>query len=98
MKETVKRALRTFVQAFLGYVCAHVALSASGVASGSETLKSALVTFIASALACGLAAVMNLPPHDGGEDSSAFAEENAPPSGEPDVAVRGDTEGGEQNG
>ena len=61
MKETLRRAVRTFFQAAAGYIAANLALAASGIANGSETLKSAVVTFAAAAFASGLAAVMNLP-------------------------------------
>jgi len=61
MKETLRRALRTFVQAAVGYVVAHAAITAGGVADGSESLKSAIITLVAASVACGLAAVMNLP-------------------------------------
>ncbi len=61
MKETVRRAVRTFFQAAAGYLAANIAVTFSGVADGRDTLKSALVIVAASAVACGLAAVMNLP-------------------------------------
>ncbi len=57
MKETVRRAARTFFQAALGYACANLAASAVGIVKGGDVL----VAFIASALASGIAAVMNLP-------------------------------------
>lgn len=61
-KETAWRAARTFLQAAAGYVAANVTLFA--VDDGS-TLKRALVGLVASAVACGLAAVMNLPGRGG---------------------------------
>lgn len=61
MKEMLKRALRTFVQAALGYLCANLAVSVSGVSSGNESLRSVLITLFTAAVACGLSAVMNLP-------------------------------------
>ena len=61
MKETVRRAVRTFFQAAAGYIAANLAVAASGIASGSETVKSAVITFAAASVACGIAAVMNLP-------------------------------------
>lgn len=71
MKEMLKRALRTFVQAALGYLCANLAVSVSGVSSGNESLRSVLITLFTAAVACGLSAVMNLPKKgesDCGED------------------------------
>ena len=62
MKETVRRAARTFFQAALGYACANLAASAVGIVKGGDVL----VAFIASAVASGIAAVMNLP-KDGGK-------------------------------
>ncbi len=61
MKEMLKRALRTFVQAALGYLCANLAVSVSGVSSGNESLRSVIITLFTAAVACGLSAVMNLP-------------------------------------
>lgn len=61
MKEMLKRALRTFVQAALGYLCANLAVSVSGVCSGNESLRSVLITLFTAAVACGLSAVMNIP-------------------------------------
>ena len=59
-KETWRRALRTFLQAVASYVA--VNLCVVDFASESEVLTSALVGLGASALAAGLAAVMNLEP------------------------------------
>lgn len=61
MKETIRRALRTFFQAAAGYVAAHVTVTASGLASGHKTIKGALIALFTAAFACGIAAVMNLP-------------------------------------
>ena len=61
MKETVRRALRTFFQAAAGYVAANLAASAAGIVKGGHAAGDVLVTFVASAVACGIAAVMNLP-------------------------------------
>ena len=57
MRETVRRALRTFVQAAIGWAAANFAASAIGIIKGGDVL----VAFIASAVASGIAAVMNLP-------------------------------------
>ncbi len=64
MKETLRRALRTFLQAAVGNAAANLAASATGIVKGGDVL----VAFIASCVACGLAAVMNLPKKDGGNN------------------------------
>lgn len=58
--ETLRRALRTFVQAAAGYVAAHAALLLAGGNAG-ESLRGALTMIITASVASGLAAVMNLP-------------------------------------
>lgn len=55
-KNWIKRALRTFVQAAVGYVC--VALPAIDW-QNEGALRSALVGLGVSALAAGISAVMN---------------------------------------
>lgn len=57
-KETWRRALRTFIQAAVAYVAAN--LFVVDFSAESDVLKSALVGLGASALAAGIAAVMNL--------------------------------------
>lgn len=61
MKETVVRAVRTFLQAAVGYIAANLAMGLSGADNGAASLKTVLTGLIAAAVACGLAAVMNLP-------------------------------------
>ncbi len=61
MKETVVRAVRTFLQAAVGYIAANLAMGLSGADNGAASLKNVLTGLIAAAIACGLAAVMNLP-------------------------------------
>lgn len=56
MKEWVKRAIRTFVQAAVGYIA--VALPA--IDFNGDGLKAALVGLGVSAVSAGLAAVMNI--------------------------------------
>ena len=58
MKTWVKRALRTFVQTFVGTALAGFATAVSGV-SDMEALKVALLGLGASAVSAGMAAVMN---------------------------------------
>lgn len=57
-KETWRRALRTFLQAAVSYIAAN--LFVVDFTSESEVLTSALVGLGASALAAGIAAVMNM--------------------------------------
>lgn len=56
-KETVRRALRTFAQTAVAYLAVNIA-----VIDFTETaaVKSAVIGLIVSALAAGIAAVMNL--------------------------------------
>lgn len=61
--ETLRRALRTFLQAAVGYVVTNVAIITAGYQEGTLT-KAIIVGFVGSAVAAGLAAVMNLPPKD----------------------------------
>ncbi len=67
MKETLRRALRTFVQAALGCIAADLAAAAAGIARG-EGAREIVVVLAASAVAAGIAAVMNLPKKDNKED------------------------------
>lgn len=57
-KETWRRALRTFIQAAVAYLAAN--LFVVDFTAEGEVLTSALVGLVVSALAAGLAAVMNL--------------------------------------
>ena len=57
-KETLKRALRTFAQTAIGYIVVNAAVI--DFSSGKEAIKSAVVGMIVSAVAAGIAAVMNL--------------------------------------
>lgn len=57
-KNTIRRALRTFIQTALGYVavnCAVIDFSAE-----KQVLKSAVVGLCVSAASAGISAVMNL--------------------------------------
>ena len=60
MKETVLRAVRTFFQAFTGFVIVNLSAGLSGVNDG-EMLLDSVTALVASAIAAGLAAVMNMP-------------------------------------
>ena len=57
-KPVIKRALRTFFQAFIGYISVALVGAVSGIDSW-DTAKMALSGMIVSAIAAGIAAVMN---------------------------------------
>ena len=60
MKEMIIRALRTFLQACLGFIVVNLAATFSGITDGEMFLET-LGGFIAAAIAAGLAAIMNIP-------------------------------------
>ena len=60
MKETIKRATRTFLQAFIGFLVVNFSASFTGVI-GREMMVETVMALTASAVAAGLAAVMNMP-------------------------------------
>lgn len=57
MKIWLKRSLRTFFQAAIGYISANLALSLSG--ADENGIKTVVIGLFASAIAAGIAAVMN---------------------------------------
>lgn len=57
-KETIRRALRTFVQTAVGYIAVNIAV-VDFTASG-EVIKSALVGVLIAGVSAGISAVMNL--------------------------------------
>ncbi len=61
MKEMLKRALRTFIQAFFGYIAVNITAALSGAYSNRSLLAEAMAGLCVSAIAAGLAAVMNKP-------------------------------------
>ena len=61
MKETLKRAARTFMQAAAGYIATNFVMYAGSDFSDVNVLKTVLTGLGVSAVAAGLAAVMNLP-------------------------------------
>lgn len=69
MKEMLKRAGRTFIQAIVGFTAANLAAYFTGI-TDSEMLYNAIIAFAASALAAGLAAVMNMPKKDKGANTN----------------------------
>lgn len=64
MKETLKRAARTFLQAAVGYIAANFAMYTGSDFSDLDVLKTVLLGIGVSAVAAGLAAVMNLPKNE----------------------------------
>lgn len=58
MKNWIKRALRTFLQAAVGYLV--VAVPAVDFSGDGKAVKTALIGIGVSAVAAGLAAAMNL--------------------------------------
>ena len=63
MKEWARRAIRTFIQSALGYLI--VAVPAVDFSADKAVIKSALIGIGVSAVAAGIAAVMNI--GEGGE-------------------------------
>ena len=57
-KETLRRAWRTFIQVAIPIVLAN--LAALPITEGKEAVRLALISAIVTAVATGLAAVMNL--------------------------------------
>lgn len=61
-KMWVKRAARTFLQAFLGYIAVNVVVL--DFSDERSAVKSALIGLAVSSVASGIAAVMNLKEND----------------------------------
>ena len=62
MKETIRRAFRTFVQTAIGYIVTNIAiLSDPETLQNTDILKTTIIGLIISSISAGLAAVMNLP-------------------------------------
>jgi hypothetical protein len=59
-KETIIRALRTFVQAFIGYIATNLIFDATFL-TDADAFTRWVIGFLGSAVAAGVAAVMNLP-------------------------------------
>lgn len=64
-KETLYRVARTFLQAAVGYIVANIVLI--DFTSDRDIVKTAVTGLIVSALAAGVAAIMNLE-NDNGKD------------------------------
>ena len=62
MKETIRRAFRTFVQTAIGYIVTNIAiLSDPETLQNTDIFKTTIIGLITSSISAGLAAVMNLP-------------------------------------
>lgn len=61
-KETLKRALRTFIQAAIAYIAVNIPVIDFG--NDKEVAKSTLIGLAVSAVSAGVAAVMNLEKND----------------------------------
>ena len=69
-KNTLKRAIKTFIQAAIAYAAANIA----GIVGGAGIKKVALAGLLVSAFAAGLAALLNLPDHAGKADGVEYVE------------------------
>lgn len=62
MKETIKRAFRTFIQTAIGYIVTNIAvLSEPETLKNTNIFKTAIIGLIISAISAGIAGAMNLP-------------------------------------
>lgn len=93
MKEMLKRAARTFVQAALGYVAANLIYIVSSSPENFDYMKNTVMGLVISAVAAGLSAVMNMPkkPKDGclcgnADSLSDGSTGESDPNPEPDTA------------
>lgn len=69
-KNTVKRAVKTFIQAALGFAV----VNATGYIGDDGLTKSALAALFVAAISAGLAALMNLPDHAGKANGVEYVE------------------------
>lgn len=67
MREAIIRAARTFIQAAAGYIATNLVYIVSSNSEDIDYLKTALAGLCVSAIAAGLAAIMNLPKKNKGE-------------------------------
>ena len=96
MKEMLKRAARTFVQAALGYVAANLIYIVSSSPENFDYMKNTVMGLVISAVAAGLSAVMNMPkkPKDGClcGDADSLSDVS---TGDPGTETKTDTAGAE---
>ncbi len=102
MKEMLKRAARTFVQAALGYVAANLIYIVSSSPENFDYMKNTVMGLVISAVAAGLSAVMNMPkkPKDGclcgdADSLSDGSTGESDPNPEPDTETEPDMAGAE---
>lgn len=75
MKECIYRAVRTFLQAAAGYLAANLVLVVSNTDTADfDALRVALIGLVSSAVAAGLAALMNMKKCD---NSGGDADDNS---------------------
>jgi hypothetical protein len=65
-KETLNRAVRTFLQALFGYFSVNLVYVT--FTDDKATLRNTIIGFIASAVSAGIAAVMNLEKEDSNDE------------------------------
>ncbi len=61
MKEMTIRALRTFFETAIGYIAANLAVALADSGDDINIVKTAIVGVLVSAIAAGIAAVLNMP-------------------------------------
>jgi hypothetical protein len=61
-KESLRRAFRTFLQTAIAYIAVNI--SVVDFTAGNDVVKSALMGLIVSAIAAGIAAIMNMEPKE----------------------------------
>ena len=61
-KESLRRAFRTFLQTAIAYIAVNI--SVVDFTAGTDVIKSALMGLIVSAVAAGIAALMNMEPKE----------------------------------
>ena len=66
-KEMIRRSLRTFIQAAVGYIATHLVFIASANTPDYDYIKNAVIGIGVSAAAAGIAAVMNRPKDEDAE-------------------------------
>ena len=71
MKQSTKRALRTFLQAFIGYIAANIVCIIAGVdITTKEGAKYLIINLLIPAISTAVAKVMNLSEDEESEDDN----------------------------
>lgn len=73
MKEMLKRAFRTFLQAAIAYIAANIIYIVSSSPEDFDYMKNTLMGLLISAAAAGLSAVMNAPRKSKSDNAKAGA-------------------------